>query len=105
MEEKEITIELKHPEIIVLLAFLCIALFLELQVTLNSHITFGDEGFHAKISQVIAERVEYSKWTPVGETEIDKAGFSRPPLWNFLGASLFYIFGLHEWLLKALIPL
>jgi len=104
MEEKEITIELKHPEIIILLAFLCIALFLELQVTLNSHITFGDEGFHARTSQVIAEKVEYPEWTPVGETEIDKTTFSRPPLWNFLGASLFFIFGFNEWLLKALIP-
>jgi len=104
MEEKELSIEIRHPEIIALLVFLSLALYLELQVTLNSHITFGDEGFHARISQVIAQKVEYPKWIPVGETEIDKQGFARPPLWNLLGASLFYIFGFHEWLLKALIP-
>jgi 4-amino-4-deoxy-L-arabinose transferase-like glycosyltransferase len=102
--EKEITIEIKHLEIIALLAFLCLALFLELQVTLNSHITFGDEGFHAKISWVIAQKVEFPKWIPVGETEITKQGFARPQLLNLLGASLFYIFGFNEWLLKALIP-
>jgi len=102
--EKEITIEIKHLEIIALLAFLLITLSLELWVNLNSHIVFGDEGFHARISQVIAQKVEYPKWTPIGETDLEKSGYARPPLLNLLGASLFYIFGFNDVLLKILNP-
>jgi len=105
MEEKEITIEIKHPEIIVLIAFLCVALFLELQVTLNSHIVFGDEGTHARYSQWMAEELEYPVWTPFGDTPLEKRSFSRPPLWNLLGGSFIFILGHHEAILKFLPPL
>jgi len=105
LAEREITIEFKHPEIIALIVFLSIVLFLELQVTLNSHIVFGDEGTHARMSQWMAEELEYPVWTPFGDTPLQKRGFSRPPVWNLLGGSLLFIFGNHEVILKSLTPI
>ncbi|MHC4752944.1 MAG: hypothetical protein ACYTFW_24145, partial [Planctomycetota bacterium] len=68
MAEKEITFELKNPELIVLMVFLAFVFYLELQVTFNTPISFGDEGFHTRISQWIAENVEYPVWVPFYET-------------------------------------
>lgn len=104
MEEKGVTIEIKNLEIIILLAFLGFMLFLELQVTLNRPLVFGDEGTHARYSQWIAEELEYPIWTPFGDTPLEKRSFSRPPLWNFLGASFMFFLGNNEVILKILVP-
>jgi len=104
MEDKKITFEIKRPEIIVLLIFLSVVLFLELKVTLNTPIAFGDEGFHTRMAQWIAENKEYPIWGPFEGTNLQQLGFSRPPLWNLLEASFLFIFGFHEFIIKFLTP-
>jgi len=90
--EKEITIEIKHAESMLLLLLLFIFLFLELQVTFNTPINFGDEGFHTRMAQYIAENKEYPIFTILEETKLNYGGFVRPPLFNLLEANFFLIF-------------
>ena len=104
MAEKEITIEIKNLEVIALFAILLAFFVIEVQMTLSRPIVFGDEGHHAKLSQWIGQNVEYPKWVPFAGTNLEKRGFTRPALWNLLGASLIFIFGFHESILKFLIP-
>jgi len=73
MAEKEITIEIKNPEILVLIFILVTILFFELGVTFNNPIVFGDEAVHARMAQYIAEEEEYPVWMPFHETEPTKA--------------------------------
>ncbi len=105
MEEKEITIELRHPEVIFLIAFLTIALILELQVTLGTHIVFGDEGTHASMSLWMAEEIDYPVWQPFAGTNLQRRGDSYPPLWHLLGAGFLFVFGNSDAVLKVLPPL
>jgi 4-amino-4-deoxy-L-arabinose transferase-like glycosyltransferase len=77
---------------------------MELQVTLGTPIVFGDEGFHARMAQYIAEEREYPVWNPITETELVKGHFARPPLWNILIASFLYIFGFNEFFIRFLPP-
>jgi len=104
LTEKEIVIEIKKPEIYVLTAFLLVALALNLMVTLPSPIAFGDEGYHTTMAQYIAGRQEYFAWQPFETDGLIKHGFIRPPLWNFLEASFFFLFGFSETLVKFLAP-
>jgi 4-amino-4-deoxy-L-arabinose transferase-like glycosyltransferase len=104
MEEKEITIELKKPEIIILLGLLITVLILEIMTTLPSPIAFGDEGSYVRTAQYISENKEYPVWTPFWGTKIYKVGFFKPPLWNILQASFYLIFGFSETLTKILTP-
>jgi len=103
--EKEITLELKRPEIAVLLIFLTIILVLELQVTFSTPISFGDEGFHTRMAQWIAQNTEYPVWVPFSETAVAKTSFERQPFWNILEAGFFYIFGFNEGIVKFLVPM
>jgi 4-amino-4-deoxy-L-arabinose transferase-like glycosyltransferase len=91
--EKEITIEIKKPELIFLLVFFTLVLALELQVTFGTPISFGDEGFHTRFAQYIAENREFPIFTVIEETKLSYGGFVRPPLLNILEASLFSLFG------------
>ncbi|MDI6825969.1 MAG: glycosyltransferase family 39 protein [Candidatus Aenigmarchaeota archaeon] len=102
--EKEITIEIKRPEIIILLVFLSIILVLKLQVTFNSPIAFGDEGFHTRMAQYMAEEVEYPVLTGMGETKLNYGGFVRPPLFNLLEGSFFLLLGHEDSIIKFLTP-
>jgi len=110
LEEKEISIEIKRPEFWVLLAFLGLVLVLDLQVAMNTPINFGDEGYHTRMAQYIAENVEYPVWTPfekLGTWENGRSeslGFARPPLWNILEASFLYLFGFNEVIIRFLTP-
>jgi 4-amino-4-deoxy-L-arabinose transferase-like glycosyltransferase len=104
MPEKEITVELKKPETIILLGLLITILILEIRVTLPSPIAFGDEGFHIRMAQYIAENKEYPVWVPFYDTKIFRTSFSRPPLWNILQGSFYLIFGFSETLTKILTP-
>jgi hypothetical protein len=104
LPEKEITIELKHPETIVLLIFCFIILFLELQITFNSPIAFGDEGFHTRLAQWTAEKQEIPKYIPFEGTNLIRTGYYRPPFWNLLEASFLYIFGFNEFIIRFLTP-
>ena len=91
------------PKIIILgfLLFLVIVFGFYLKTTLSTHIVFGDEGFHVRLSQLIAENREYMTWFG---TNLDKTGFGRPPLFNILQASFLFVFGFHESIIKILTP-
>ena len=104
MAEKEITLEIKKPEIFVFTAFIAVALALELIVTFQSPIAFGDEGYHTALAQYIAGRQEYFVWQPFENTKLVQHGFIRPPLWNFLEAGFFFLFGFSEVIVKFLAP-
>lgn len=104
MPEREITIELKKLEIWAILVFLTVVLILNLQVSISSPIVFGDEGFHTRLAQWIAEEKEYPVWNPFEGTKLMKEGFSRPPLFNMLEASFLFVFGFNEIIIKFLTP-
>jgi 4-amino-4-deoxy-L-arabinose transferase-like glycosyltransferase len=103
-KEKEITLEIRRPELIFLVGVLVIVFVAEIMLTLSSPIAFGDEGYHTRISQYIAENLEYPAWNPVEGTKLVSFDFSRPPLWNFLQASFYMLFGFSEVLTKTLTP-
>lgn len=104
MEKKEITIEIKHPEIFLLLIILAVFLYFQLQVSLNSPISFGDEGFHARAGQYIAEEKEFPVWIPYTETPVNKQGLSGFPFWWLLQAGFYLILGFNINLIKFLTP-
>ncbi|MFQ6055001.1 MAG: ArnT family glycosyltransferase, partial [Methanosarcinales archaeon] len=103
-EKKEITLEIKHPEIFLLLGFLGIVFFFELQVTLNSPIVFGDEGFHTTLAKWISTEKEYPVWEPTYGTLTSRGGFHQKPLWNILEGSFYLIFGFNDIIVKILTP-
>jgi 4-amino-4-deoxy-L-arabinose transferase-like glycosyltransferase len=89
---EEITIKIS----IVLLVLLALSIFLtilELNVTFKSPIVFGDESFHTRLAQYIAENIEFPVFTPLGATKITYGAWIKPPLLNILGASSFFLFG------------
>lgn len=102
--EKEITIELKNPEIIVLIVILTLFFWIELQVAWKSPIVFGDEGFHVRIAQEISKYRDYPAWLRFRKTSVSEVAFERPPLWNMLMAGFFFIFGFSEAIPKILTP-
>jgi len=104
MTEKEITIELKNPEIWILISILIAILFFELIVTFNTPISFGDEGFHAGMARWISENVEYPTWIPFSQTANFKRDVSSPPYLHLLIASFLYLFGFNEVFIRFLPP-
>ena len=46
-------------EIIALLVILSVVFIFYLKTAIPNHIVFGDEGFHSRISQLMAENKEY----------------------------------------------
>ena len=103
LAEKEITLEFKKPEIAILLAVLVLFFCVELQVTLNSRVSFGDEGYHLRVAQEIAKYVDYPAWLRFRHTEVSDRPFNRPPIWNMLLASFFFL-GFNEVVPKILAP-
>jgi len=104
LADREITLEMKRPEIIVLLFFVATIFLMELQVTFNTPISFGDEGFHTRMSQWIAQNGEYPVWVPFVRNAVWKTSYSRQPFWNILEASFFFILGFNEAIVKFLVP-
>jgi len=102
---EEITIEIKNLWIIALIILLGIIFVLELQVSLSSPIIFGDEGFHTRMAQWIAQEQEYPKYIPFVGFDLSRVGYSREPLWNFLVGSFFFLFGFNDVFAKILTPL
>jgi 4-amino-4-deoxy-L-arabinose transferase-like glycosyltransferase len=88
--EKEIVFEIKNPWMITLLVILFTFFILELQVMYSTQINFGDEGFHARAAQLIAEKVEYFIWRPFGIGMV-KRGWHGAPIWHFTAAFFFLI--------------
>ena len=101
---KEITIEIKSPELILILIVLLGIFVLELQVTFNTPITFGDEGFHTRMAQYIAEEREYPLYSYFIGSKLLLTGFTAPPLWNILEGGFLFVFGFHESIIKFLTP-
>lgn len=104
MSEKEITVEIKSPEALATILTLSIIFFLELQVMFNNPIVFGDEGFHARLAQLIAKNVEYPIWQPTHQTKLTKDAFARQPFLHLVIGSFLFIFGGHEGVIRFLIP-
>jgi len=102
--EKELTLEIKRPELIVLTAFLIAIFYLELQLTISSPIAFGDEGYHTRMAQWIGQNADYPVWLPFEGTKLIREGFWRPPAWNLLEGSFYYIFGFNDAIVKFLTP-
>jgi 4-amino-4-deoxy-L-arabinose transferase-like glycosyltransferase len=102
---KEISIEIKRPEAVLLLLFLLFILGLELSITFDSPIAFGDEAGHTYWAKYIGEHVEIPIAFPLyGGHLMGGLKFNRPPLWNVLEASFYLIFGFHEVIVKFLTP-
>ena len=99
---EEITLELKHPELIALFALFSFFFLLELRVMLNSPIAFGDEGFHSYVIRYMSTHKEYPVYNPIGD-KLYRGGFHGPPFFHLLGAS-FGLLGYHELILKVFMP-
>ncbi|MHA1170434.1 MAG: ArnT family glycosyltransferase, partial [Candidatus Hodarchaeales archaeon] len=104
MEENDLTIEIKNPKVILVSILLVAILYLQLQITVGSPISFGDEGFHTRMAEWIAENVEYPVWVPFVQTNLWKTSYSRQPFWNILEAGFFFVFGSNEIIPKILTP-
>jgi len=94
----------KRYEFLILIAFLILVFVLELRVTFSSPIAFGDEGFHTRMSQYMAENKEYPLYNPIEGTDSFRRGFTRPPLWELLEGGFYSAFGFSEIIVKALTP-
>ena len=102
--EKEISIEIKTPELLLLIPILIIFMSFELIVTLNSPIAFGDEAFHVRKSQYIAEKKDYPIWNPFLGHNDEKIGFVGAPYWHFVQGGFYLLLGFHEFIVKFITP-
>ncbi|MFH8080755.1 MAG: glycosyltransferase family 39 protein [Candidatus Aenigmatarchaeota archaeon] len=91
-KKEEIEFEIKNIELLTLSIFLFTLFILELRVTLNNPIAFGDEGYHGMLQRYIGLNVDYPQWHPYYSSPIGELGVSDNPLWHLLGASFFMIF-------------
>ncbi|MEM5801765.1 MAG: glycosyltransferase family 39 protein [Candidatus Aenigmatarchaeota archaeon] len=103
--KKEITLEIKSPITLITLVILFVFFYFNLQATFPNPIVFGDEAFHVTLSEWMASHEEYPKYVPFEGTALIREGFYRPPLWNLLLASFYYIFGISDIIPKILTPL
>jgi len=101
---KEISVEIKNPKIWFLLAIVLIVAYIEMQLTFNAPIAFGDEPFHVYMGKYIGENIEYPKYIPAAETGTQKPGFHRSPVWNLIQGALYVMFGFNESIVMFLIP-
>lgn len=104
MAEAEITFDIRKIKFLILLIFLGFVAFLELSLTFNSPIAFGDEALHTSISRWIGTHIDYPIYMPQIGTNIFKVGFFRSPLFNILQGSFYFLFGFNETIAKFLVP-
>jgi len=104
MTETEIVIDIMKIKLVVLLIFLGFIAFLEMNLTFNSPIAFGDEGLHASIAKWIGTRLDYPVYMPQVGTNIYKNGFFRSPMWNIFQGSFYFLFGFYDVIVKFLVP-
>jgi 4-amino-4-deoxy-L-arabinose transferase-like glycosyltransferase len=104
LAEKEITIEIKNFTFFILLAFLAVVMYMELQVTFGTPISFGDEGFHTRMAQWIWQKVEYPVNVIFEGSPVSMTSFKRMPLWELTEAGFFFIAGFSETIVRALTP-
>lgn len=104
MPEIEISFDPSLIRKVALLGILIGILALELQVTMNSPIAFGDEGFHVANARYMAENVEYPKYTPLFGSDLIHESFRRPALWNSMEGGFYMLFGFNDMIIKFLMP-
>lgn len=85
--------------------FLLAVFVLELMLTFTHPIAFGDEGYHVSTARYIGTQVDYSQNTPLFGSIINPERFSRPPEWNLIEASFYFLFGFSDTIVKFLMPL
>jgi 4-amino-4-deoxy-L-arabinose transferase-like glycosyltransferase len=88
-----------------LLGFLLVVFYFEVNVTLNGPIAFGDEGYWTSNAKWMSSNLEYPIYDPLSGSLIQYEGFNNPPMFPFLEASLFYLFGFSETIVKFLLPM
>jgi len=101
---EEITLEIKNVWTIASLSIICLVFIWELIEIIKLPIVFGDEGFHAKLAQLIAEKQEYFKYYTFTGSELQRSAFYRAPFWEFLVASFYFLFGFNDIFIKVLTP-
>lgn len=104
MGEIEISFDLGRLKKFLILGFLVAVLAVELMLTYNNPIAFGDEGFHVSTAKYIGTQIDFSKYTPLYGSDLSPERFSRPPLWNLVEASFYFLFGFSEDFVKFLVP-
>jgi len=104
LADEKIVLEFKNTSLIALLVILLVFFVLELQVTLPSPITFGDEAFHTGMARYIAKEKDYPAWITIEGTEAGRNNFGKPPMLHLLEAGFFLVFGFNEVIVKLLLP-
>lgn len=87
-----------------LLIFLTVVFGFYVNTAVDTPINFGDEGFHTRMAQWMAENKEYPVWIPFSGTDLLQLAFARPPAFNILESAFSLIFGFHEIIIKVLTP-
>ena len=87
-----------------LIIILSVVFVLYLRVMMCNPLSFGDEGYHMSIAKQIYENKEYPRYVEFESTLSQKANYSSPPLFHFVLAGLFTIFGFNETVVKIFIP-
>ena len=101
--EIEIQITEKLILFLVLFSFLLVIFYLNLKVTLNTPISFGDEGFHSHVAYLFSN-LEYPIWNTYSGNKLRYNSFSRPPLWNILEGSILLLLRRSEIVIRTLTP-
>ena len=104
MAEEKIVLEFRNIVLIALLVILTAFFVLELQITVPSPVTFGDEAFHTGMARYIAQEKDYPKWVTISGTEFGRQNFAKPALVHLLEAGFFLVFGFNEIIVKFLFP-
>ena len=104
MAELEFSFDPSMLKKVFIVGFLLVVFALEVGLTLNNPIAFGDEGFHVNNARYIGTQIDYTHSTPHFGSELQVERFNRPPLWNLSEASFYYLFGFNEAFVKILVP-
>jgi len=101
----EIKFDFKHPEKIGLILAILIFLVMNWWVMFSSNIIFGDEAYHTHESRWIAQNLEIPKYVPLYGTDLHRLADTKYISSHIFFASLFYVFGFSEFLVKLFVPL
>lgn len=104
MADIEISFDLGKLKKILIIGFLIAVFALELNLTFHKPIAFGDEAFHVSTAKYVGTEVDYSKYTPLYGSTLNPERFSRPPFWNLIEASFYFLFGFSDAFVKFLVP-
>lgn len=105
MEGKDVEVELKNPYFLLLLGFLLVLFYFEVNVTLNGPIAFGDEGYWTSMAKMIATNREYPVYQSQFSSLLKQEGFAETPLFAFFEGSFYFLFGFSETIIKFLLPI